>query len=137
MCYIIKRNPVIVFSPTKPPMNIRLWNVQTFEHLQRSLIRWLDIDILEGEKIRRIERLVTNHNQNGEVRFWDAVKTDKEVRLLSLVVLYFNLRYMTATQTHSKKLSQCWIKLCGLVSVTPSQCNLMFIILCNVKVPSS
>lgn len=71
-----------MFSTTKPAMKIRLWNVQTFEHLQRTLIRWLDGDILEGEKIRKIERLVTTHNQNGEVRFWDAVKTDKDVRIM-------------------------------------------------------
>lgn len=71
-----------MFSPTKPPMKIQLWNVQTFEHLQRSLIRWLDGDILEGEKIRRIERLVTNHNQNEEVHFWDAVKIDRDVRIM-------------------------------------------------------
>lgn len=72
----------LVFSPTKSSMKIRLWNVQTFEHLQRSLIRWLDGDILKGEKIRRIERLVTTHNQNGEVLFWDAVKTDRDVRIM-------------------------------------------------------
>lgn len=71
-----------MFSPTKSPMKIRFWNVKTFEHLQRSLIRWLDDDILKGENIRRIERLVTTHNQNGEVRFWDAVKIDRDARIM-------------------------------------------------------
>lgn len=82
MSHIVKRNATLVFSATKPPMNIRLWGVQTFEHLQRSLIRWLDGDIPEGEKIRRVQRLVTSCDQNGEVRYWEDVKTDKDVRIM-------------------------------------------------------
>lgn len=77
-CYIIKRNVNLIYSAVKPPIKIRLWNTETFEHLQRSLIRWLDGYIADGEKIRRIQRLVTVYNYKGEIRLWNSVKTDTD-----------------------------------------------------------
>lgn len=29
-----------------------------------------------------LERLVTNHDHDREVHFWDAVKTDRDVRIM-------------------------------------------------------
>lgn len=53
-----------------------------FEHLNKTLIRWLDRDIEDGEKIRRIQRLHTTFNKNGELRFCVNVKTDKDVHMM-------------------------------------------------------
>lgn len=50
-----------------------------FEHLNRSLICWLDGKIAEGEQIRRIQKLVTVFNNNGESRFGDNIKTEREI----------------------------------------------------------
>lgn len=61
-------------------MNIQLWNIETFEHLNRTLMCWLDEDIAEGEKIKRIQKFDTTFNQNGEVRFQVNVKTDREFK---------------------------------------------------------
>lgn len=81
-CYIIKRKINLIYSTVKSPMKIQLWNTETFEHLQRSLIRWLDVDNTNGENIRRIKRLVTVYNNNGEHRIWESVKIDSECRIM-------------------------------------------------------
>lgn len=81
----MKRDATLFFSATKPPLMIKLWNTQTFEQLQRHLIGWLDGNILEGEKIRKIERQVTAKGPNGEVtRSWRAVKNDAGVLMMML-----------------------------------------------------
>jgi ribosomal protein L39E len=46
------------------------------------LISWLDGNIVESKKIRRIQRLDTKFNQNGEVRVWVNVKTDRDVHMM-------------------------------------------------------
>ena len=80
---IIKRDVHVCFSILKPSIKIRLWHTQTFERLKMSLIRWLDGEIQEGEKIRRIVRLVSvfnRANENSEpTRFWESVKIDNDV----------------------------------------------------------
>ena len=67
--YIHKWNVNLIYMAVKSPMKIRLWNTKTFEHPQWSLISWLDGDIADGEKIRRIQRLATVYNDNEESRF--------------------------------------------------------------------
>lgn len=76
---IIKREVIIGFSILKPLMKIRLWNILTFEHLERNLIRWLDRDIEKGEKNRRIDRLVSTFNNNEKHHVWKSVKIDNDV----------------------------------------------------------
>lgn len=56
--------------------------METFEHLHMSLICWLDGDIANDEKIRKIQRLVTVYNDNGESRFRDLVKADRDCRIM-------------------------------------------------------
>ena len=63
-------------------MKILLWNTETFERLNRSLIRWLNGDIVDGEKIRRIQMFVTVYNDNEESRIGDNVKTDRDVYIM-------------------------------------------------------
>lgn len=63
-------------------MKVQLWNIDTFEHLNRTLNRWLDAEITEGEKTKKIQRLNITLNQNGEVRFWMNVKTDRDVHMM-------------------------------------------------------
>lgn len=53
-----KKKPILFFSTVKP-QKIQLWNTKTFEHFRRSLIRWLDREIADGKRIRRIDKLVT------------------------------------------------------------------------------
>lgn len=45
-------------------------------------IRWLDGHVVEGEKIRRIQRFDTTFNQNGKVCFCVNVKTDRDVHMM-------------------------------------------------------
>ena len=50
MCsYIHKKNIDFIYLPVNSPMKIRLWNTEMFKHLNRSLICWLDGDIIEGD----------------------------------------------------------------------------------------
>lgn len=56
--------------------------METFEHLQKSLIRLLDGDIVDSEKFRRIQRLVKVYNNNEESRFLELVKTDTDCRIM-------------------------------------------------------
>ena len=63
----------------QPPIKIRLWNIETFERLNRTLNHWLNGEIAEDERISRIQWLDTTFNQNGEVLVWVDIKTDKEV----------------------------------------------------------
>jgi hypothetical protein len=44
------------------------------------LNRWLDGEIADDERIRRIQWLESTFNQNGEVREWMDIKTDRDVR---------------------------------------------------------
>lgn len=46
------------------------------------MISWLDGNIGDGEKIRRIERLVTVFNNNEEHHIWGSVKTDSDCRIM-------------------------------------------------------
>ena len=80
--YIHKRNADLIFSAVQPPMKIRLWNVDTFEHLNRTLNHWLDGDIADCKRIVRIQWLDTMFNQNGEVRFWLDIKTDIDIHMI-------------------------------------------------------
>ena len=51
-----------------------------FERLNRTLYSWLEGEIVEGERIRRIQWLVSTFNQHGEVREWVDIKTDQDAR---------------------------------------------------------
>lgn len=63
MCpYIDKRNYDLIYSVVKSPMKTRLYNIETFKHLNRTLIRWLDEDIVEDGKIKRIQMFDTRFN---------------------------------------------------------------------------
>ena len=81
---IVKRDGHVCFSATKAPIKMRLWNIQTLEHLERSLKMWLDGEINEGEKIRKIERLVSYisiADENNPIqRMWVRVKDDDDVK---------------------------------------------------------
>ena len=66
--YIHKRNADLIFFVVASPIKIRLWNIDSFERLNRTLNSWLDGEIGDGERIRRIQWLVSTFNQNGEVR---------------------------------------------------------------------
>ena len=66
--YIHKQNADLIFSVVASPIKIRLWNIDSFERLNRTLNSWLDGEIGDGERIRRIQWLVSTFNQNGEVR---------------------------------------------------------------------
>lgn len=55
---IVKRYEHVCYSATKPSMKMIFWNIQSFEHLERSLKNWLDRKINDGERIRSIKRLV-------------------------------------------------------------------------------
>lgn len=78
--YIHKRNVDVVFSAMQPLIKIRLWNIETFECLNRTLNCWLDGEVAEGEKIRRIQWLESMLNQNGEVHVWVYIKTDINIQ---------------------------------------------------------
>ena len=65
--YIHKRNADLIFLAVHPPIKIQLWNIESFERLNRTLNRWLDGEIAEGERIRRIQWLESTFNQNGEL----------------------------------------------------------------------
>lgn len=79
---IIKRGGHVFFSATKAPIKIRLWNIQTVEYLDRSLKLWLDGEINEGEKIKKIERFVSYisiADENNPIqRMWVRVKDDDD-----------------------------------------------------------
>lgn len=53
---LCRRNEKVIYSRDKPLMEMLFWNICSFEQLHRELIRWLDEDIPEGEKIISIER---------------------------------------------------------------------------------
>jgi hypothetical protein len=78
--YIQKRNADVIFSAVAAPIQVRLWNTDTFERLNRTLYSWLEGEIGEGERIRRIQWLVSTFNQSGEVREWVDIKTDQDAR---------------------------------------------------------
>ena len=80
----MKRDAELIFSPVKPPMKIKLLNTQTFEHLHRHLEGWLGEEIAQGEKIRKIERLVTVPGLNGPTRSWRLVHNDACVLMMML-----------------------------------------------------
>ena len=65
-------------------MKIKIWNTQTFKHLQRHLIRWLEGDILECEHIRKIKRQITMRNENGVSLSWKKVRCDVDVMIMML-----------------------------------------------------
>ena len=65
--YIQKQNADVIFSAVAAPVQIRLWNTDTFERLNRTLNSWLDGEIADGERIRRIQWLEFTFNQNGKV----------------------------------------------------------------------
>src|ERR1051325_9338528 len=54
----MKRDAYVIYSPIKPPVKMLLWNTQTLDHVKRELNRWLDGEIVDGEKIVKIERKV-------------------------------------------------------------------------------
>jgi hypothetical protein len=78
--HIHKRNADLIFSVIAPSIQIRLWNIESLESLNRTLDRWLEGEIADGERIRRIQWLESTFNQNGEVRLWVDIKTDRDVR---------------------------------------------------------
>lgn len=64
--------------------NAFFWNIQSFEHLDKSLKSWLDWEINDGKKIRSIERLVLYisiiYDNNATQRMWVRVRDDDDVR---------------------------------------------------------
>lgn len=50
-----RRYEHVIYSNVKPPMRMLFWNIQSFEQLERNLVRWLDEEINDGERIRSIE----------------------------------------------------------------------------------
>ena len=40
----------VIFSAIKPAMKMKFWHIHSMERLKRELLRWLDGDIVEGEK---------------------------------------------------------------------------------------
>ena len=81
---MLKRNAQVIFSATKPPMKMLLWNTQTLEHLHRELYRWLEGEIGVKEKIRKIERQVVERGPNGVTRGWRKVENDAGVLMAML-----------------------------------------------------
>ena len=81
---IVKTNGHVIYSATKPPMKMCFWNLQSFEHLEKSLKSWLDWEVNDGEKIRSIERLVSYisiaDDNNDMQRMWVRVRDDNDVR---------------------------------------------------------
>lgn len=67
------RKGIVVYSRVKPLMEMLFWNIQSVEQLHRNLIRWLDGEIPEDERIRSIERL-------NFQRRWVRIRTDRDVR---------------------------------------------------------
>ena len=47
---IFTRDGYVIFSATKPAMKMKFWRIHSMERLKRELLRWLDGDIVEGEK---------------------------------------------------------------------------------------
>ena len=47
---IFTRDGYVIFSDTKPAMKMKFWHIHSMERLKRELMRWLDGDIVEGEK---------------------------------------------------------------------------------------
>ena len=63
---------------------MKFWHIHSMERLKRELMRWLDGDIVEGEKIRRIQqRRTTTSHVTGRPNVWlEEVKTDIDVMLM-------------------------------------------------------
>ena len=80
----MKRDAYVIYSPIKPPMKMLLWNTQTLEHLKRELNRWLDGEIVDGEKIVKIERKVMVAGPNGETPSFRLVHNDACVLMMML-----------------------------------------------------
>ena len=78
--YIQKQSADVIFSAVAAPVQIRLWNTNMFERLNRMLYSWLEGEIGEGERIRRIQWLVSTFNQHGELRELVDIKTDQDAR---------------------------------------------------------
>lgn len=57
MIRLRRRYGKMIYSRDKPPIKILFWNICHSEQLQRELVRWLDKNIPEGERIRSIKRL--------------------------------------------------------------------------------
>ena len=81
---LIKRDAHVIFSTIKPPVKIKLWNMQTFEHFQRHLIRWLEGDIPEGEQIRKIQRQIIVRNKNRITNSWKTVRNDVDLLMMMI-----------------------------------------------------
>lgn len=81
---IVKRYGHVCYSATKPPKKMFFWNIQSFEHLERSLKSWLDREINDERKIRSIERFVSYisiaFDNNGTQHMWGRVRYDDDVR---------------------------------------------------------
>ncbi len=75
---ILKRDGHVIFSPLKPPMEMKFWNIRSLDQLKRSLMSWLEGDYQPGEVIRRIQRLRTRFSfETGEtIRWWVEVESD-------------------------------------------------------------
>ena len=80
----MKIDAYVIYSPIKPPMKMLLWNTQTLEHLKRELNRWLDGEIVDGEKIVKIERKVMVVGPNGETPSLRLVHNDACVLMMML-----------------------------------------------------
>ena len=81
---IFSRDGYVIFSATKPAMKMKFWHIHSMERLKRELMRWLDGDIAEGGKIRRIQRRrTTTSHATGRPNVWlEEVKTDSDVMLM-------------------------------------------------------
>ena len=81
---IFTRDGYVIFSATKPAMKMKFWHIHSMERLKRELMRWLDGDIAEGEKIQRIHRKrTTTSHATGRPNVWlEEVKTDSDVMLM-------------------------------------------------------
>lgn len=67
-------------------MKMFFWNIQSFKPLERNLIRLLDEEINNGERIRSIKRLVSYifiAEDNNDIQcMWVRVKDDSDARTM-------------------------------------------------------
>lgn len=73
---IHRRKAHVIYSAVKPPIEIFLWNISTYEKLVDTLMRQLEGEIEKKDKIRRVQNLFTHF---GNHRVWGEIKTDDQV----------------------------------------------------------
>src|ERR1043165_4702410 len=75
---ILRRDGHVIFSPIKPPLQMKFWNIHSLEQLKRELMSWLEGEYKFVEVIRRTQRLRTRTSlETGEtVLLWDEVENN-------------------------------------------------------------